>query len=264
MKHSLRYTAFLIVFVLIAENTAAQSPVQKNRITERTAFSNISLGIEASTAGFGLSVATPLHRAFTVRGGFNVLPFSYRYTYDDFDPLTIAGASVNVPDLRLKASSRMYTGHLLVDWVPFRRGTSAFFISAGLYFGGDRLLDVTGRFDPAALAAAGIPADQIGNIRIDVGGTTISPDNDGSAEAQLKVNAVRPYIGLGVGRAIPRGRIGFRAEAGAMFHGKPSVSSPNIVEQTSTDELDGFNKFISKWKVYPVLSVKMTVKIGKD
>ena len=49
-----------------------------------------------------------------------------------------------------------------------------------------------------------------------------------------------------------------------MFHGKPSVSSPNIVEQTSTDELDGFNEFISKWKVYPVLSVKMTVKIGKD
>ena len=25
-----------------------------------------------------------------------------------------------------------------------------------------------------------------------------------------------------------------------------------------------FNKFLSKWKVYPVLSLKMIVKIGKD
>lgn len=96
----------------------------------------------------------------------------------------------------------MYTGHLMVDWVPFRRGTSVFFISAGFYFGGSRLLDVTGRFDPAELAAAGIPTDQISNIRLDVGGTTIAPNSDGSAEAQLKVNAVRPYVGLGVGRAI--------------------------------------------------------------
>ena len=129
----------------------------------------------------------------------------------------------------------------MVDWVPFRRGTSVFFISAGFYFGGSRLLDVTGRFDPAELAAAGIPTDQISNIRLDVGGTTI-----------------------GVGRAIPRSRIGFRAEAGAIFHGKPSIASPNIVKQTPTSELDGLNKFLSKWKVYPVLSLKMTVKIGKN
>ena len=193
-----------------------------------------------------------------------MLSFSYHYTYDDFAPLTVAGTEVSVPGLGLKASSRMYTGHLIVDWVPFRRGTSTFFLAAGLYFGGSRLLDVTGRFDPAELAAAGIPADQIENIRLDVGGTTIAPNSDGSAEAQLKVNAVRPYVGLGVGRAIPRGRVGFRAEAGAIFHGKPSIASPNIVKQTPTSELDGFNKFLSKWKVYPVLSLKMTVKIGKD
>ncbi len=145
-----------------------------------------------------------------------------------------------------------------------KRGRALAIYSAGLYFGGSRLLDVTGRFDPAELAAAGIPADQIENIRLDVGGTTIAPNSDGSAEAQLKVNAVRPYVGLGVGRAIPRGRVGFRAEAGAIFHGKPSIASPNIVKQTPTSELDGLNKFLSKWKVYPVLSLKMTVKIGKD
>ena len=247
MKQSLHLLVFLTTFTLSVGSAMAQGEPSKGRVPEHTAFDNVSIGVEASTTGIGLSVATPLHRAFTLRGGFNVLPFSYRYTYDDFDPLMVAGTEVSVPGLGLKASSRMYTGHLIVDWVPFRRGTSTFFLAAGLYFGGSRLLDVTGRFDPAELAAAGIPAN-----------------SDGSAEAQLKVNAVRPYVGLGVGRAIPRGRVGFRAEAGAIFHGKPSIASPNIVKQTPTSELDGLNKFLSKWKVYPVLSLKMTVKIGKD
>lgn len=264
MRQSLRLLFFLTAITFLSGSVMAQEGSAKGRVPEHKAFDNASIGIEASTTGIGLSAATPIHRAFTLRGGFNVLPFSYRYTYDDFDPLMVAGTEVSVPGLGLKASSRMYTGHLIVDWVPFRRGTSTFFLAAGLYFGGSRLLDVTGRFDPAELAAAGIPADQISNIRLDVGGTTIAPNSDGSAEAQLKVNAVRPYVGLGVGRAIPRGRVGFRAEAGAIFHGKPSIASPNIVKQTPASELDGFNKFLSKWKVYPVLSLKMTVKIGKD
>ena len=247
MRQSLRLLFFLTAITFLSGSVMAQEGSAKGRVPEHKAFDNASIGIEASTTGIGLSAATPIHRAFTLRGGFNVLPFSYRYTYDDFDPLMVAGTEVSVPGLGLKASSRMYTGHLIVDWVPFRRGTSTFFLAAGLYFGGSRLLDVTGRFDPAELAAAGIPADQIENIRLDVGGTTIAPNSE-----------------LGVGRAIPRGRVGFRAEAGAIFHGKPSIASPNIVEQTPASELDGFNKFLSKWKVYPVLSLKMTVKIGKD
>ena len=237
MKQSLHLLVFLTTFTLSVGSAMAQGVPSKGRVPEHTAFDNVSIGVEASTTGIGLSVATPL----------------------------VAGTEVAIPGLGLKASSRMYTGHLMVDWVPFRRGTSVFFISAGFYFGGSRLLDVTGRFDPAELAAAGIPTDQISNIRLDVGGTTIAPNSDGSAEAQLKVNAIRPYVGLGVGRAIPRSRIGFRAEAGAIFHGKPSIASPNIVKQTPTSELDGrLNKFLSKWKVYPVLSLKMTVKIGKN
>ena len=77
----------------------AQGEPSKGRVPEHTAFDNVSIGVEASTTGIGLSVATPLHRAFTLRGGFNVLPFSYRYTYDDFDPLMVAGTEVSVPGL---------------------------------------------------------------------------------------------------------------------------------------------------------------------
>ena len=158
MRQSLRLLFFLTAITFLSGSVMAQEGSAKGRVPEHKAFDNASIGIEASTTGIGLSAATPIHRAFTLRGGFNVLPFSYRYTYDDFDPLMVSGTEVAVPGLGLKASSRMYTGHLIVDWVPFRRGTSTFFLAAGLYFGGSRLLDVTGRFDPAELAAAGITA----------------------------------------------------------------------------------------------------------
>ena len=145
MRQSLRLLFFLTAITFLSGSVMAQEGSAKGRVPEHTAFDNVSIGVEASTTGIGLSVATPLHRAFTLCGGFNVLPFSYHYTYDDFDPLMVAGTEVSVPGLGLKASSRMYTGHLIVDWVPFRRGTSTFFLAAGLYFGGSRLLDVTRR-----------------------------------------------------------------------------------------------------------------------
>ncbi|WP_300254407.1 hypothetical protein [uncultured Alistipes sp.] len=126
MKESLRHLFFLAFFVLSAGSVAAQGGASKGHASGHTAFDNVGIGIEASTTGFGISAAMPVHRA------------------------------------------------------------------------------------------------------------------------------------------IPRGRIGFRTEAGVLFHGKPSISSPNMVGQTPAIELAGFNKFLSNWKVCPVLSLKMIVKIGKN
>ena len=106
MKQSSRFLVFLTTFTLSVGSAMAQKELSKGRVPEHTAFDNVSIGVEASTTGIGLSVATPL----TLRGGFNVLPFSYHYTYDDFAPLTVAGTEVAIPGLGLKASSRMYTG----------------------------------------------------------------------------------------------------------------------------------------------------------
>ena len=91
MKQSLHLLVFLTTFTLSVGSAMAQGVPSKGRVPEHTAFDNVSIGVEASTTGIGLSVATPLHRAFTLRGGFNVLPFSYHYTYDDFAPANSGG-----------------------------------------------------------------------------------------------------------------------------------------------------------------------------
>ncbi len=262
---------FLTLAFMMASTFAIAQ--QNTKRPYRTAFSNIGLGLEAGTTGVGLSVATPLSNTFSLRAGFALTPLTVNYTYDDFDPVKVYGYTVEVPDLDLKGKVKMSSGHLLVDYNP---GASVFFITAGIYIGGDRLVNVHGQFDMAELKQsvreAGVPdplieaytAQYIKELRVDFADASIAPNQDGSVEAYLKVNSFRPYFGLGVGRAIPKNRVGFRFELGAAYIGKPDVQSPNIEGTLSGDEIDGFNKILSKCRFYPQCSLKLTYRLFKD
>ena len=74
MRQSLRLLFFLTAITFLSGSVMAQEGSAKGRVPEHKAFDNASIGIEASTTGIGLSAAKPIHRAFTLRGGFNVLP----------------------------------------------------------------------------------------------------------------------------------------------------------------------------------------------
>lgn len=55
----------------------------------RSAFSNVGLGLEAGATGVGLEVATPLSKSFSLRAGFAITPITVNHTYDDFDPVNV-------------------------------------------------------------------------------------------------------------------------------------------------------------------------------
>jgi len=239
----------------------------------RRPFSNFAIGVNAGTVGFGASVATPLCRHISLRGGFAVAPFSYSYTYDDFDFSDILSKLPDVPaslvnrlnsvELGLKAELQMTSGHLLFDIVPFRRGNSSFFISAGLYFGTGKLITVSGRFDEATMRELENSGVNVSDLSIEIGDVKAGMNSDGSVSADLKVRSVKPYVGLGFGRVIPRRRVGFRFELGALFHGTPEVVSDNISD-TNSEELSDVNKFLKDFKVYPQLNFQVTVRLLKD
>ncbi|MFG6342093.1 MAG: hypothetical protein K1V70_08085 [Alistipes sp.] len=86
---------------------------------------------------------------------------------------------------------------------------------------------------------------------------------DGSVSADLKVRSVKPYVGLGFGRPIPRRRVGFRFELGALFHGSPKIVSKNLMEE-NFDELNDVNKFLRDFSIYPHLNFQVTVRLLKD
>lgn len=239
----------------------------------RRPFSNFAIGVNAGTTGFGVSVATPLCNRLSLRAGFATAPFSYKFIYDDFDFNDILQKEFDLPtsvvdrlnavELNLKGELQMTSGHLLVDFVPFRRGNSSFFITAGLYFGSGKLITVSGRFDDRTMADLNSCGVDITKIPVEIGDVKVMTNPDGSVGADLKVRSVKPYVGLGFGRPIPRRRVGFRFELGALFHGSPKVVSNNLLEE-NPDELNDVNKFLKNFNVYPQLNFQVTVRLLKN
>lgn len=75
---------------------------------------------------------------------------------------------------------------------------------------------------------------------------------------------MRPYVGLGWGRAIPKHRFGFRFELGAVFHGRPEVVSDNLISSGTGGEISDFNKIINDITVFPQLSFQLTYRLFKN
>lgn len=255
----------LLMLGLLLSLVMPLSAKEKKEVPLRKAFSNIGLSAGVSTTGINLFVATPLANCLTLRAGYTFSPISYTYEYDEFDPIEVGNTSISVPALDLNGDLNFNSGQLLVDWVPFRKGQSSFYITAGLVFGSSRMIKVDGQFDPndpnfKAIKDAGL----IDEIEIEIGDQVVHPNSDGSMDAAIKVKGLRPYLGIGFGRAIPKRRVGFRFELGAQFLGKPEVVSSNIENTADIDELSDFNKILRDITVYPNISFQLTYRLFKD
>lgn len=255
----------LTLCLLLAFAVTVSAQEQKKELPQRKMFSNFGLSVGASTNGVSVNVATPLSRSFTLRAGYNFSPFSYDYTYDEFDPVTVQGTSVPVPDLDLTADLQLNAGQVMVDWIPFKRGGGTFFITGGVIFGQAEIIKVHGQFDMSdpniqKIQQAGLMQE----LEFEVGEDIVRVNNDGSADAALKVKGLRPYVGLGWGRAIPKRRLGFRFEVGAIFQGAPEVSSSNLMKGQTSDELSDFNEILKDLTIYPQISFQLTYRLFKD
>ena len=251
---------FLFCAILIAchASYAQDLPV-------RSAFSNLGVSLNGSTTGVGVTLSTPLAKHFVLRGGYQFSYLSYSYLFDDFDPINIAGTYVSVPSLELKAKLNSGAAHMMVDWVPFKKGMGTFFITAGFFLGRGDLLTVDGQFDMNDPTIKQIEdAGLLQDIEIDLGDDVVFLGRDGHMGAALDVNAFRPYAGLGWGRAIPKRRVGFRFELGAMFMGRPEVTSQNLRSGVIGSDISEFNEVLDKITVFPQISFQLTYRIFKD
>ena len=101
-------------------------------------------------------------------------------------------------------------------------------------------------------------------IGVEIGDYVLPVDKNGDVAGGLKVKAFRPYVGIGFGRIVPKGRIGFSGELGMQVHGTPEVytdygSLDKLIGDKDLD--DNFTKIIDKLKVYPVLRLRLTGRI---
>ena len=139
---------------------------------------------------------------------------------------------------------------VVVDAYPFGNG---FFVTAGLSFGGKKVVKLTGNLSDNIAIGDGYL--EIGEYKI--------PVKNGKVDGAIEVNAVRPYFGLGYGRAVPKGRVACRIELGVQLHGKPVPTSAfgDISKMLNDKSNDDFSKIVDKLTVYPVLKFRIAGRI---
>ena len=218
-------------------------------------FNSLGLGLSVSTVGVGLEVSTPIGNYLALRGGVSFMP---KFTVTDEVNADLKGVPQGYPqsaEVELEGSTKRTTGELLLNFYPFR--SNGFFVAAGASFGGDKFVQITGHSDELQqlIAAGGSAGLQIGDVSIPV-------DQNGNVSGGLKVSAVRPYVGLGYGRAVPSKRINFMLDAGVQLHGTPEVYSDfGQVDQLMAEVDNDFTDIINKLKVYPVIRFRICGKL---
>ena len=78
--------------------------------------------------------------------------------------------------------------------------------------------------------------------------------------AEIRVNPVKPYFGIGVGRTVPRKRVGVKGELGVMYWGTPRIYN-GINNITECSEIRDVTKVSNKIPVYPMLKITIFGRI---
>lgn len=231
----------------------------------------VGVGVGVGTEGIGLDAAVSLTKWCSARVGLNIVPKVLKIT-QDFEGEDLGKVEYNGTLLELtkpieaEASfSRTYVD-VKFDLYPFP-DASSFFICAGFSFGGNKLVKIKGHSDEAADIIAGIedytqrnPDNQFG---IDVDEYKIPINENGDVNGGMKVSGFRPYLGLGFGRLIPKGRLGFRFELGAQFQGKPEIYADGVDLDKTLDESvkNDISDMMDYLKVYPVIKFSLRGRI---
>ena len=228
-------------------------PVQaQNEVTEFGLFDHRSGGVVLGTTGLGIDLAAPINNFLQVRAGYNFFSgFKYK---EDVDYR--AKGKKERGKTTAEGKNYMGTAHLLIEAYPFKN--SSFHATAGFYYGTDEIVE---------LENTSPVKDFDEGEGIVIGDHIVCFDQNGYGHGTIKVNKFRPYLGIGIGRAVPRKRIGVSGDLGVQFWGKPKVyekqtgTYQEAVRDDFGSESDKYYDVISKFSVWPVLTIRVTGRI---
>ena len=215
MKSKLLSVIFACTFVLCAN---AQS------------FSRHSIGIDGGTYGFGVWGATNLSNNFVLRAGFSYFGLNTSVELTTLMDGYVVGTNEQVRDVNTifgQPKIRVPHGRLIVEWYPVADGIFSF--AFGTYIG---------TFDIVANGLVenyeNLVAQHGGDIIFETMRQQLHPRSDGSFDGRIRLgNAVKPYVGIGIGRSIPKSGLGFKLDLGIAYQGNVRF----ISEQASVDDV---------------------------
>ena len=253
----------MMLLVAMVFAAIGHSAAQDKAADNLGVFNHVGVGVGIGTTGVSIDVAAPITPYVAVRGGVDIFPTIKIKTDLDLDgeiPASYTGAR----SFEVEGKTAMTTGHLLFDLFPFK--DSGFHFTVGAYFGGSKIIKLNNTQDGALMdvveANRLLPADK--QIGLDLGDFMLTPDDRGNVDAHIKVAGFRPYLGLGFGRPVPaKHRFTCNFDMGVQMWGTPEVYlRDNKLDKTTTNKDAGeVLKYISKAKVYPVLSLRIVGRI---
>lgn len=213
-------------------------------MAKETQTSKYAADIHGGTLGFGLQVHRHLNDNLNLRLGFN--------TYETDE-------DVDDGDLTYNGELKLFTIGALVDWHPFDSG---FRVSGGLYISQNEI-EVTAKTNAVGTYTIGNEEWRIGTAEV-------------LGEAEFA--NVAPYVGLGWGRGVGKGRWSFLIDAGVLSQGSPDtnldVKGNNTVDRlvngvvvetvainsavfqnSIDDQRDELESDLESLEIYPVLSI---------
>lgn len=235
-------------------------------------LNHLAIGAEVGTPGWSVDLAVPVTSFVDVQAGFTMLPkFSLNPTLKMSTTSFAGGQTLPMNAVDMKAYPTMKELKVMVNVMPVPF-LSSFHITGGIYYGSGNILEIS-NYEPLTDVVAANQAIDAYNtlnpeapqehIGLKLGHYLLEPDQQGNIKAQARVNKVKPYVGIGFGRAVPKKRIGVKVDLGCIIWGKPTVYSGDVEAATSDigDLSGGITKTISKMPVYPVLNIRICGRI---
>lgn len=263
-----------LMMVAVILLTSVGSVMAQNEY-KRGLFNHVGLNVGAGTEGISVGLAAPVTSFFEVEAGVNVMP-SFKLS-GDLDVDVNTSSLPQVPTVTYPTSATIHaegsfdrtTFNVKANLYPFGGG-SKFFIAAGLSIGGEKIAEVSGSCDELRKFSESLPSQELKDqfrqaVTANLGGYNLQFDENYNVQGDIRCKKVRPYLGLGFGRLVPKNRLGMRLELGCQFMGKLKVYQNDTeidinkaLEDAGEDDL---SKFVKDLKIYPVVKFSFTGRI---
>lgn len=263
-----------LMMVAVILLTSVGSVMAQNEY-KRGFFNHVGLNVGAGTEGISVGLAAPVTSFFEVEAGVNVMP-SFKLS-GDLDVDVNTSSLPQVPGVQYPSSATIHaegsfdrtTFNVKANLYPFGGG-SKFFIAAGLSIGGEKIAEVNGSCDQLREFSQNLPSQELKDqfrqaVTANLGGYNLELDENYNVQGDIRCKKVRPYLGLGFGRLVPKNRLGMRLELGCQFMDKLKVYQNDTeidinkaLEDAGEDDL---SKFVKDLKIYPVVKFSFTGRI---
>lgn len=242
---------------------------------KRGFLNHVGINVGAGTEGVSVGLAAPVTGFFELEAGVNVMP-SFKLS-GDLDVEVNTSSLPQVPNVQYPPESTIHaegsfdrtTFNVKANLYPFGGGTK-FFIAAGLSIGGEKIAEVNGSCDELRKVSQNLPTQELKDqfrqaVSANLAGYNLQFDENYNVQGDIRCKKVRPYLGLGFGRLVPKNRLGMRLELGCQFMDKLKVYQNDTeidinkaLEDAGDDDL---SKFVKDLKIYPVVKFSFTGRI---